>query len=238
MRGIAFRFTLKRVRNSLSTKQAFCLRNEQGVALGMVLILSAIILAIIAGLIYMITSTTQISGMQKRYKTALDAGIGVADVTYQVIALKENPSERDALWSALSYWHPEVKTPELCSGVNIEGKSFTGLDAKLNTPTTSWSSGCDSGLTINPNVDTSYDLLLETPTILDPDPKYRLYVKIVDTVEGNTGGETGLLKSGVVNANSGEVSVTSIPWLYSIEIDSQRTENPSERAKLSILYQN
>ena len=54
--------------------------NEKGIALVMVLILSAIALAIMAALVYMLISGTQISGMQKRYRTALEAGVGGADV--------------------------------------------------------------------------------------------------------------------------------------------------------------
>jgi hypothetical protein len=46
-----------------------------------------------------------------------------------------------------------------------------------------------------------------------------------------------LLKSGVVSANTGEVTVVSRPYLYTIEVDAENQVNPSERAKLSILYQ-
>jgi len=70
-----------------------------------------------------------------------------------------------------------------------------------------------------------------------PYPTYRVYAKIVDTVEGNTGGEEGLLGKGVVYAGSGEISVMKIPYLYTIEVDAENATNPSERAKLSILYQ-
>ena len=54
----------------------------------MVLVLAAIALMIMAGLLYMIISSTQISGMQKKFKTALDAGFGGADITYQFISLR------------------------------------------------------------------------------------------------------------------------------------------------------
>ena len=36
----------------------------------------------------------------------------------------------------------------------------------------------------------------------------RIYSKIVDTVDGNSMADTGLLKSGVVNTGSGEVTVS------------------------------
>jgi hypothetical protein len=53
---------------------------------------------------------------------------------------------------------------------------------------------------------------------------------------GNSGGDEGLLKGGVVHS-TGEINVASIPFLYTIEVDAQNQTNPAERAKLSILYQ-
>jgi hypothetical protein len=87
----------------------------------------------------------------------------------------------------------------------------------------------------NPSTSTTYDLRFDLGT--SPYPTYRVYAKIVDTVEGNSGGDEGLLKGGVVLVNTGEIAVLSIPYLYTIEVDAENRDNPSERAKLSILYQ-
>jgi Tfp pilus assembly protein PilV len=210
--------------------------NEKGIALAMVLILSAIALAVMAGLIYMITAGTQISGMQKRYKTALEAGVGGTDVTYQFIALRGVTSETSSLQSVLSAISPTITTPSACTGTDISGVSYTGWAAKLNTPSTSWSSACDKdNMSITPGITTSYDMRFDLGA--SPYPSYRVYTKIVDTVEGNSGVDEGLLGKGVVSAGSGEVTVVSRPYLYTIEVDAENIANPSERAKLSILYQ-
>jgi hypothetical protein len=215
--------------------------NEKGLAIVMVLILAAIALAIMAGLIYMITSSTQISGMQKRYETAREAAKGGADVTYQLIGLRGDTSKTSTLLSELSAISPAITTSSSCTGTNIEGISFSGLAAKFNTPTTSWSLACggDSMSIIPPPPsgpdNTTYDMRFDLGT--SPYPTYRVYAKIVDTVEGNSGSDEGLLGQGVVASGSGEVTVVSIPYLYTIEIDSEGLSNPSERAKLSILYQ-
>ena len=66
---------------------------------------------------------------------------------------------------------------------------------------------------------------------------YTVYVKVVDTVLGNTGLSTGLLKSGVVTTSPAEISGMAIPYLYTIEVLSQSKTNPTERSKLSVLYQ-
>lgn len=210
-------------------------QNEKGIALVMVLVLSAIILVIMAGLIYMLTTGTQLSGMQKRYKTALEAGIGGADVLYQITALRGETSATGSLLGELSVLNPVITTPNSCITSSIAActtmSSYTGIATKFNLPTECWA-GCDSSLTIDPNNPTTYDMQFDFGTA----PTYRAYAKIVDTVEGNSGGNAGLIKGGVVHS-SGEINVASIPYLYTIEVDAQNQTNPAERAKLSILYQ-
>jgi hypothetical protein len=220
---------LSTVYRLLPTKKDFLstvyclLSTERGIALVIVLVLSAILLAVMAGLIYMVTVGTQISGMEKRYKTALEAGVGGTDVTYEMIAARGNPNIPNINFSFSS--------------------SFTSacMDDKLNraTSSTNWNDCTDyanaTSLTIDPTVPASYDMTFQLGAA--PFPTYTVYAKIVDTVEGNSGGDEGLLKGGVVTSNPGEVTVVSVPYLYTIEIDSQNAANPQERAKLSILYQ-
>jgi hypothetical protein len=211
------------------------LQNEKGIALVMVLVLSTIVLVIMAGLIYMLTTGTQLSGMQKRYKTALEAGIGGADITYQITALRGETSATSSLLGELSVLNPVITTPNSCVTSSIAActmmASYTGIATKFNLPTDCWA-GCDSSLTIDPGNASTYDMQFDFGTA----PTYRVYAKIVDTVEGNSGGDEGLLKGGVVHS-SGEINVASIPFLYTIEVDAQNQTNPAERAKLSILYQ-
>ncbi len=191
--------------------------NEKGIALVMVLILSAISLAIMAGLLYMVVTGTQISGMQKRYNTALEAGTAGIDVTYQVIAARiDNPATLQTNFNFLTNF--------------VVTASQTCLNNKLLMPTSAWNAACNSLLTIDPTVPSTYDMSFDLGT-------YTAYAKIVDTVEGNSGGDEGLLKHGVVSAGSGEITVMSIPYLYTIEVNAEATTNPAERAKLSILYQ-
>lgn len=192
---------------------------QDGIALVMVLILSAISLAIMAALVYMITVETQTSGIQKRYKTAIEAGQGGADVSYALIAARGNLT--------LPLTNFTITAPSAC------------LTAKLNTATTiaNWASCTDYGsatsMTINPADPNTYDMRFE----LGLGTSYTVYSKIVNTIAGNSGSDEGLIKSGVVNANSGEVSVVSRPYLYTMEVETENASNPSERGKFSILYQ-
>jgi hypothetical protein len=201
----------------------------------MILILAAIALLIMAGLLFMITSSTQISGMQKRYKTALEAGKGGAEITYQFIALRGSDADNTTFKTLLSSINPQITTPGGCSGNDMFSVPHTGLEAKLNAPTTNWSSGCDKTMSINPAIATSYDFKYELGSV--GYPTYTVYAKIVDTVEGNSAPDKGLGGKGVVTSGSGEVPVASMPYLYTMEVDAQNKDNPSERSKLSILYQ-
>ena len=195
--------------------------NEKGIALVMVLVLSAVILVIMAGLIYMLTTGTQLSGMQKRYKTALEAGIGGADITYQIIGKRmDNPVQVETEFNFLPAF--DITTSQAC------------LNDKLLRSTANWTS-CSSdstSLTIDPGNINTYDMSFD----LGGGPTYTVYAKIADTVMGNSGGDEGLLKGGVVHS-TGEINVASIPFLYTIELAAQNQANPAERAKLSILYQ-
>jgi hypothetical protein len=206
--------------------------NEKGIALVMVLVLSAIALVIMAGLIYMLTSGTQISGVQKRYETAHEAGLGGTDITYQLIGLRGDATRTATFLADIAVLTPNITTPNTCTGTNMSGTPFTGLAAKLNTPTTSWA-GCDNSMVINPGTNTTYDMVSTLGTV----PTYNVYSKIVDTVEGNSAGDEGLINNRVVDSNSGEIRVMSYPYLYTIEVDAENTANPSERAKFSVLYQ-
>lgn len=205
----------------LTNEHLGIIHSERGIALVMVLILSAISLAIMAALVYMITAGTQISGVQKRYRTALEAGLGGKDITYQVLAARGDP---------------QIDNINFLINPNIGGC----LATKLNLPTSGWGA-CNSSMSINPAGDlTSYDFSFQLQGInyFGVQPiDYIVYSKIVDTVEGNSGGDIGLTKGGVVNTNSGEVSMVSIPYLYTIEVEAENAANRAERAKLSILYQ-
>jgi hypothetical protein len=212
------------------------LKSEEGVALALVLILSASILVIIAGLVYMMTSATQISGIQKRYKTALEAGKGGADITYQVIGLRGETSATDSFRDSLSSINFSLNTSNSCTTLPtsycLSIGSYTAIAAKINLPTSCWA-GCDDSQTIDRGDSATYDMSFQLRGTALP---YNVYSKVVDTAMGNSGADAGLLKTGVVSSNAGEVTVMSIPYMYTIEVEAESTGNP-ERAKLSILYQ-
>jgi hypothetical protein len=183
------------------------LRNEKGFALAVVLILAAIALGLTLAMLAMVGRGSYVSGQQKRYRTALEASRGGAEAALELIASGGN-----------------LTTPY----ANLHLNSGT-VPTKLSNPTAAWG-GLDNAMAINTNDNTTYDMTIDLAS-------YRVYSKIVDTVAGNSAVNEGLLKSGVVTTSSAEVVAISVPYLYTIEVLSQSQNNPTERAKLSVLYQ-
>lgn len=99
---------------------------------------------------------------------------------------------------------------------------------KLAFPTTAWV-GMDNTMSINPSDNTTFDMRVDLGV-------YRVYTKVADTVDGNSGADEGLEKFGT-GSGSGEVTVVSVPYLYTIEVLAQSVTNPTDRSRLSILYQ-
>jgi len=199
------------------------LSNQKGIALAMVLIFSAIALGIMAALIYMITAGTQISGAQKRYKSSLEASIGASDILFQVI------SERIA--------NPVTLATEFSFLTNIGMPATTEacMIQKLLSGTSGWGScgGSATTMSIDPLDINTYDIRFDIGT----GPTYTAYAKIVDTVVGNSGADLGLTKGTLIPTGSSDITLQSRPYLYTIEIDTRNSANPSERARLSVLYE-
>ena len=210
-------------------------RTERGIALVIVLILSAIGLGLMTTLIYLITTGTQVSGIQKRYKTALEASMGGKDIVLQVLSMKDrNMSEISTYLTSLTGMAASHTDPAGCTG-----GGFTGFQAKLRASThvngaLNWSAGCDNTIAIDPSVSSTYDMKFE----LGVDPRYTVYAKIVDTVAGSEVGEATKLKTGGVVASQGDViQVAGVPNLYTVEVLTENSANPMEKARLQVLYQ-
>ncbi|MBI5042996.1 MAG: hypothetical protein HZC10_04025 [Nitrospirae bacterium] len=228
-----------------SQKLKYIIRNDKGFALVMVLLIAVIVLGMTAGLIYMVITGTQISGIERRHQITL-AATGEEGIVTQIIASR-NGIINAALDTALNY---NSTTPAACATAAVtlpdlstcaDIGNYTGLEAKIKLPTACWSATCDTSLTIDPTNNTTYDFSYDVAG-------YRTYGKIVDTTLGNTtlgsGGGGGssssnrLIITGVVLNDPGQSGGTpTIPYLYTIELHAQSITNPTEKLKLSILYQ-
>lgn len=209
--------------------------SERGAVLIVVVILSAIALAVATSLLYMVTAGTKISGMEKRYRTARDASYGAVEVLGQVIFSKQS-NTTTAFLTPLN-----TATPVDTSGcASLPGaQTANGLSTKILLSSSAWNSSCNKSSLIDPAVLSTYDISFEIGT----NPVYRVYAKIIDTMQGNTLGSYGGKESGGrLDTHSGvvttasELPVVSVPYSYLMEIDTRNLSDTSERSRLSVFY--
>jgi hypothetical protein len=219
--------------------------DERGIALAMVLVLSAVTLGIMAGLIYMVTIGTQTSGLQKRYKSAYEANLGGVDVMHEVIELSGLLSGERGDEDAINTFIADLDnaaytTPNECVPNNVEpdclnhfnyDATFTRLKTKLYMPQECWT-GCNDLHPVDIDDDSTYDITFE----LGQEPfVYSVYAKIIDATAGNSGIYSPLAKGRGVVSSKGEVNVPLLVYLYTIEVLVQARDNPRERAKSAVL---
>ncbi len=93
---------------------------------------------------------------------------------------------------------------------------------------TSWV-GLDNTMSINPADNTSFDMRVDLGVYRCVHERSRI------RSSGNSGADEGLEKFGT-GSGSGEVTVVSVPYLYTIEVLAQAVNNPTDRSRLSVLY--
>jgi hypothetical protein len=197
------------------------LENKEGVALMMVLILSVITLAIVSALLYFVVRSTEISGMQKRYRTASEAAKGGIELmTKEIIS---DTVGGDPLSSLGSYG----------GLVKVNPAQDSCFSSKLTRPVEEWPASCDRSM----DPKTVPDVIFTLQGI-SPQPNFTVYEKIVDTVPGNT--DTSGLELdadiSVVGSGSGLITPMHYPYMYRIEVLGERETNPDERAHFTVLY--
>ena len=110
----------------------------------------------------------------------------------------------------------------------------TCFSDKLLKNTGAWGSGCYDNI-VNPktNPDVTFKLSGTAPAT-----PFNVYVKIVDTVSGNSDTSGVLLEGfgGVAENQSGVIPIQHFPYLYRLEVQGERKDAPEEKAGFSVLY--
>jgi hypothetical protein len=201
--------------------------NEKGVALVTALMLTLISLGIIMALLYFVTQGVELSAASKKYRTALEASHGGVDVMAAEVVPK--------LFSA---GMTEAILETDLGGITLTTDNYACLQQKAHGGPETWTS-CVTTSLLDPKINPDVVFLLQgVPSQGD----FKVYGKIVDTISGNTSGggsESGLASgAAVVGSNLGANTVTPmhIPFIFRIELQGERKDNPDERAQLSVLY--
>jgi len=229
------------------------LRNEKGLALVTVLILSLIALAIISTLIFMVTQGTKVSGFYKRYSTSLDAGYGGAEI---VTSLVFNRGIL-AIPSNATYFPTGVNYPSqcVCADADLANEVYalpspdSCLCRKLCFPpyksdgTYNWGV---AGTGVCPVDGTSMNAVVSPDmqfNLSGTGTDYQVSAKIVDTTLGVTDLSGERLSCGTGTGYPCEgFRGEPTPYLYRIEVDTRgnpanpNAANLKEKSRLSILY--
>ncbi len=205
--------------------------NDKGIALVLALLLSLIALAILSALIYFVTQGTEMSGYLKRYRTAGEAAKGAVQLTTREFIPTLIPLSSTLSSLTSEYGGPlSLAFPSGC------------FQTKLWNPTTSWAGlGCSN----DPNSALADATM--TLTAPAPAPPFQVSIRIIDSVPGNTDTSAKAAKIartrwgyGVVETASGGSSgintAATQPYMYRVEVTSQRATNPDEKANFSVLY--
>lgn len=220
----------------MNKSYSLMLKSEKGLALVTVLILSLITLAIISTLVYMVIQGTRSSGFYKRYETAREASIGGAELGGDLVLNRGQLSiPLLPMWSSStggSFLSCDCGDPDNPNDNRDSNNVRTCMCDKMCDATADWPVACSISLDPTDTPDLEFD-------IAGVNTNYRVSVKIVDTIRGNSdvsvGGEQ-LGGCGVVCSSSSVINAPPMPYLLRVEVNSVDTINPLERARLSALY--
>ncbi len=199
-------------------------------ALVMSLILAVISLAFASSLLYLGVQGTRMSGLEKRYRTAIGAAKGAVEHSTKVIDYNGNDPAAMATFDD--------------AGIRSQGCFIE----KLNSETVNWPAQtiCStlSGDQLTSDVTVAPDMMLA----LGASPhQYMVSVKVIETIPGNSppvtggtgGGQGGIDTKAVVEGGSGSgiIKPMHMPYLYIVEVQSVNTDNADEVAHITYLYE-
>lgn len=198
------------------------INNNKGIALVTSLMLTLLSLTIVTALLLIITQGTKISGLNKKYKTALEASYGGAEILVKEVMpfVMQNYSSATL----------NTDLESAFSAVNLDVTSASCLQIKLKKPTSEWPSICSN--TANPKQAPDIKYKMEATT----GNPFVVYSKIVDTVSGNTDTSGILLEGSGVAESSSILSPQHYPYIYRLELQGERETNAATQSNIEVLY--
>jgi hypothetical protein len=211
------------------------LKNDKGVVLITTLMLTLIAFAIAMVMLYMVIQGTMLSGTSRQYKNSLEAAVGGVEIMTKdaIPYLVGATTSYNEGVSPATYFKDSLTAnmPGLdASTVSITNNSC--LNAKLTNR--DWTGKCSAAnLTLDPKLSPDITFNLKS-AVSAAATGYKVYTKIVSTTPGSTD-MSGRNLEGQATWGSPPQDVGA-PYLYRIEIASEKVSNPKEKANLSVLY--
>lgn len=226
------------------------LHNEKGIALITSLMFTVLSLVMTMALLYMVTASIRTSGAIKRFKTSTEAVYGGLDIMVKDL-ITANFGYKDYLSTHTTATYSDYMKVNYMASLNAPNISEC-LQAKLTTPKRLWPASCivDVSSDAKKAFDVSFNLNAASGS------PYVVYSKIVDTMDrtflvytgasgaggikkivkaGNSDASATTLEGGSTTEGAG-VSVPHYPYMYRLEIQAERKQNPLEKAKITVQY--
>ncbi len=208
--------------------------NNKGIALVTALLFTLISLGIVMALLAIVTQGTRVSGANKAYKTATEAGYGAVDLIARDIMPAIFKGNFDATYKL-----------NLADAIGMVITPGTCFDQKVSSSTALWTTCTAQATTAVPtqSPDMTFNLKASNDST-----GYKVFAKIIDTRCGgdtaagqpcsnsDTSGVDYLDVGGGVASASGTVTPQQRPAYFRIEVQSQRATNPREKAEMSVYY--
>ncbi len=143
--------------------------SNKGVALFMALILGLVSVMFLSALLYMISTGTRMSGLERTYSTAVEAARGGADIVCRLLR------------------RGGVDVQDLVNATWVSVSNEQCLSEKLETITTYWSH-CPSYGNCTPTDFDDFNDIIDCSDVQTTAGAYNVYIKIVDTksyINGN-----------------------------------------------------
>lgn len=198
------------------------LDNNNGFALITSLMLTMLSLTIVMALLLIITQGTKLSGLNKKYKTAVEASYGGAEV----LAKEVLPFVMQNYSSTTLKLDLESKF----SSVQLNVASASCLQTKLTKQTSLWPSICSNTPDPKRSPDITYKMAATTGN------PFIVYSKIVDTTAGNTDTSGISLEGAGVAESSSILTPQHFPYIYRLELQGERQNSAGAQANLEVLY--
>lgn len=209
---------------------------ERGAALVVVLAIVVMSTALLAVVMHFMQRGTETSALEQKYETAKDASLGAIEVFAKEIVPMAISRAVSAPSSSLTSALGNFNT--IASATITAGATNACFSDKLlkSTSAANWAGCADYDQARSANPKDSPDITF-TLSSSNGQP-FRVFSKIIDTVSGNSNTSEVSLEGGSAaeTSGSGGVAVQHFPYMYSMEVQGERQNNPTERARFEVLY--
>ena len=177
----------------------------------------------VAAVYYFLHRGIEVSGLQKKYQTAREASLGSLDVlTKEILPIAISGTNLSTVVTGFN---------AITSAQVVQVATDACFGTKLLQSTANWG-GCSSALDAKTSPDVRFVLSGATSA-----QSFDVYTKIVDTVAGNSSTSGILLEGqGTAETQTGMITAQHFPYMYRMEVQSEKHNDATEKANFTVLY--